>query len=130
MNKLTHRVHVGQHFEMGVLLRYAREILETLGNLQNVSTLLNRAFSNAFHSLAAVKTCTVRWLTHVLCKPTQFFFHSFIATMPYSLQTSFYSVMKDWADKYHAWGTLHEVTFKVKLPIISSDICIPYVCGI
>ncbi len=46
---------------------------------------------------------TVRLLTHVLCKPTHFFFHLFIATMSYSLQTSFYSVMKDWADKYHVW---------------------------
>ncbi len=49
--------------------------------------------------------CTVRLLTHVLCKPTHFFFHSFIATMSYSLQTTFNSVMKDWADKYHVWGT-------------------------
>ncbi len=49
--------------------------------------------------------CTVRLLTHVLCKPTHFFFHSFIATMSYSLQTSFNSVRKDWADKYHVWGT-------------------------
>ncbi len=48
---------------------------------------------------------TVRLLTHVLCKPTHFFFHSFKATMSYSLQTSFNSVMKDWADKYHVWGT-------------------------
>ncbi len=48
---------------------------------------------------------TVRSLTHVHCKPTHFFFHSFIATMSYSLQTSFSSVMKDWADKYHVWGT-------------------------
>ncbi len=50
-------------------------------------------------------TCTVRLLTHVFCKPTHFFFHSFIATMSYSLQTSFNSLMKDWADKYHVWGT-------------------------
>ncbi len=48
---------------------------------------------------------TVRLLTHVLCKPSPFFFYSFIATMSYSLQTSFNSVMKDWADKYHEWGT-------------------------
>ncbi len=48
---------------------------------------------------------TVRLLTHVLCKPTHFCFHSFIATMSYSLQTSFSYVMKDWADKYHVWGT-------------------------
>ncbi len=48
---------------------------------------------------------TVRLLTHVLCKPTHFFFHSFVATMSYSLQTSFNSLMKDCADKYHVWGT-------------------------
>ncbi len=48
---------------------------------------------------------TVRLLTHVLCKPTHFFFPSFIATISYSLQTSFNSLMKDWADKYHVWGT-------------------------
>ncbi len=48
---------------------------------------------------------TVRLLIHVLCKPTHFFFHSFIATLSYSLQTSFISAMKDWADKYHVWGT-------------------------
>ncbi len=49
--------------------------------------------------------CTVRLPTHVLCKPTHFFFNSFIATMPYSLQTSFNSGMKDWTDKFHALGT-------------------------
>ncbi len=48
---------------------------------------------------------TVRLLTHVLCKPTHFFFHSFIATMSYCFQTSFISVMKAWADKYHVWDT-------------------------
>ncbi len=48
---------------------------------------------------------TVRLLTHAHCKPTHLFFHSFIATMSYPLQTSFNSVMKDWADKYHVWGT-------------------------
>ncbi len=48
---------------------------------------------------------TVRLLTHAHCKPTHFFFHSFIATIPYSPQTSFNSVMKDWVDKYHVWGT-------------------------
>ncbi len=47
---------------------------------------------------------TVRLLTHVLCKPTHFFFHAFIATISYSLQTKFNSIMKDWADKYHVWG--------------------------
>ncbi len=52
-----------------------------------------------------VQRCTVRLLTHVLCEPTHFFFLSFIATMSYSLQTSFSSVMKNWADKYHVWGT-------------------------
>ncbi len=48
---------------------------------------------------------TVRLLTHVLCKPMHFVFHSFIAYMSYSLQTSFKSVMKDWADKHHVKGT-------------------------
>ncbi len=52
-----------------------------------------------------VQRCTVRLLTHVLCKPTHFFFHSFIATMSNTLQTSFNSLIKDWADKYHVWGT-------------------------
>ncbi len=49
--------------------------------------------------------CTERWLTHVLCKPNHFFFHSFIATMSYSLQTSFNNLTNDWADKNHVWGT-------------------------
>ncbi len=48
---------------------------------------------------------TVRLLTHVLCKPTHFVFPSLIAAMSYSLQTSLNSVMKDWADKWHVWGT-------------------------
>ncbi len=56
-------------------------------------------------SIAAGFGLTVRFLTHVLCKPTHFFFHSFIATMSYSHQTSFNSLMKDWADTYHVWGT-------------------------
>ncbi len=47
---------------------------------------------------------TVRLLTHVHCKPTHFVFHSFKADMPYSLQTNFVSVTKDWANKYHVWG--------------------------
>ncbi len=37
---------------------------------------------------------TVRLRTHVLHKPTHFFFHSFIATISYSLQTSFNSLIK------------------------------------
>ncbi len=44
---------------------------------------------------------TVHLLTHVLCKPTHFYFHSFIATISYSLQINLSGVMKDWADKYH-----------------------------
>ncbi len=47
---------------------------------------------------------TVRLQTHVLCKPTHFFF-TFIATISYFLQTSFNSIMKHWADKYRVWGT-------------------------
>ncbi len=38
---------------------------------------------------------TVRLLTQVHCKTTNFFFHSFTAAMSYSLQASFNSVMKD-----------------------------------
>ncbi len=55
---------------------------------------------------------TVRLLTHVPCKPTHFFFHSFITTMSFPLQTSFNSLMKDWADKYHVSprGQLHGKT--------------------
>ncbi len=48
---------------------------------------------------------TARLLTHVLCKPTHFFFRSFIATMSYPLQTSFNNVTKDWADTFHVCGT-------------------------
>ncbi len=47
----------------------------------------------------------MRLLTHVHCKPTHFIFHSFIATMSYSLQTTFNSFTKDWADKCHVCGT-------------------------
>ncbi len=57
-----------------------------------------------------IRKTTVRLLTHVLCKPIQLFFHSFIAAMPYSLQTGFSSVMKDWADNYHVWVTLQGQT--------------------
>ncbi len=45
-------------------------------------------------------------LTHVLCKPTNSFFQSFIATMSNSLQASFTRFMKNGLDKYHVWGTL------------------------
>ncbi len=48
-----------------------------------------------------INESTVRLLTNVHCKPTHFFFHSFIANMSYSLQTSFKSVIKDWADKWY-----------------------------
>ncbi len=48
---------------------------------------------------------TLCLLTHVLCKPTHLFFHLLIDTMSFTLQTRFSSVMKDWADKYHIWGT-------------------------
>ncbi len=50
-------------------------------------------------------TSTVRLLTHVRCKPTHFFFNSLIPTMSNSIQTSLDNNMKDWADKYHVWGT-------------------------
>ncbi len=58
-----------------------------------------------FRDCTVAVTYTVRLLTHVLCKPTHFFFHSFIAIMSCFLQTSFSSLMKDWPDKYHVWGT-------------------------
>ncbi len=48
---------------------------------------------------------TVCLLTHVLCKPTHFCFHSFKATMSYSLQARFNLVIKDWPYKHHIWGT-------------------------
>ncbi len=76
-------------------------------NLTNPRNCLYR-FKHAYFVLILKFTDpsrTVRLLTHVLCKPTHFFFHSFIAIMHYCLQTSFNSVMKDWADKYHVWGT-------------------------
>ncbi len=71
----------------------------------SAASLPGRYFSFYQISLNTEKIITVRLLTHVLWKPTHFFFHSFIATMSYSLQTSFNSVMKDWADKCHVWGT-------------------------
>ncbi len=73
----------------------------------SVITLLQvlYSFTFAWKSSHIENIHTVRLLTHVLCKPTHFFFHSFIATISYSLQTSFNSLMKDWADKYHVWGT-------------------------
>ncbi len=63
--------------------------------------------SPVWWSNPSVDRYTVRLLTHVLCKPIHFFFQSFIATMSYSLQTSFNSLKKDWADKYHVWGPYH-----------------------
>ncbi len=64
--------------------------------LRRHSALARDLFVPVRHSYKTVYT--VRLLTHVLCKPTHFFFHSFIATMSYSLQTSFNSAEKDWAD--------------------------------
>ncbi len=64
-----------------------------------------------------IRKTTVRLLTHVLCKPIHFFFHSFIATMPYSLQTSFSSVMKDWEI-----NTMYGVPFKVKLVVLQTRV--------
>ncbi len=42
---------------------------------------------SAFQIHYLISEITVRLLTHVLCKPTHFFFHSLIATMSYSFQT-------------------------------------------
>ncbi len=105
-NGAVFRVAVGEN-ESGFLFAlrsYPLQIANTCqieGQLFPISMLSRHlVWPKNFYS-----TCTVRLLTHVLCKPTHFFFHSFIATMSYSLQTSFNSLLKDWADKYHAWGT-------------------------
>ncbi len=75
------------------------------------------ALLNSHHICSVLR---MRWLTHVFCKPTHFFFHSFIATMPYCLQTSFNSVMKDWADE--CMGYPHKVIFKVKFAILQTRV--------
>ncbi len=72
---------------------------------QNISQLFHPILTNLSSSQHVLQKRTVRLLTNVLCKPTHFFFHSFIATMSYSPQISFNGVMKDWADKNHVWGT-------------------------
>ncbi len=72
--------------------------LRPSGKFMNRSSLRLQSGTRKFSS------GTVRLLTHALCKPTHFFFYSFIATMPYCLQTSFISVMKGWAVKYYVWG--------------------------
>ncbi len=71
---------------------------------------------------------TVRLLTHVHCKPTHFFFHSFIATISYSPQTSFNSGMKDWVDKYHVWGTPTRSYFRPNSQIIQTRAIFTYIC--
>ncbi len=43
---------------------------------------------------------TVRLLTHVHCKPTHFFFLSFIATISYCLQTSFNSFQAEMMETF------------------------------
>ncbi len=47
---------------------------------------------------------TVHLLTHVLCKPTNFFSRLFTATKSICLQIRFNRVKKDLPDKYHVWG--------------------------
>ncbi len=64
--------------------------------LSSLKCLVSRI--NKYVKPLCLSMSTVHLLTHVLCKPTHFFFHSFITTMSYSLQTSFNCVMKDWAD--------------------------------
>ncbi len=56
-------------------------------------------------SIRTTRQYTVHLLTHVICKPTPFFFLSFIATISYSLQISYNRVTKDWAKKNYVWGT-------------------------
>ncbi len=55
---------------------------------------------------------TVRLLTHVLCKPTHFFFLSFIATMSYSLQTRY--DMTYIYDRYYIRTHVYMFLFSVK----------------
>ncbi len=81
----------------GDLNRVSPHSLSLLG-LQNNVTYNTRLHSKLDHLFANCKDIfkarkhaplstsdhnTVRLLTHVRCKPTHFFFHSFIATMPY-----------------------------------------------
>ncbi len=94
--------------------------LHNLPKARQIAILLDGVFNRRFefciymytyiiyiyiYNIMYIYIYTVRLLTHVLCKSTQFFFHSFIATMLYSPQTSVNSVMKDWANKYHVWST-------------------------
>ncbi len=78
-----------------------------LCGIGNVLLLVALCWTNCLaNKCSRVALCgTVRLLTYVLCKTTHFFFLSFIVAISYSLQTSFNSVMIDWADKYHVWGT-------------------------
>ncbi len=58
--------------------------------------------------------CSLHLLTHAYADRHISFFQLFIATMLISIQTS---VMIDLSHKYHALGTPHKVTYKVKLAI-------------
>ncbi len=63
--------------------KWKRECLDALKTFEGVllecfANMLSRYFDP---SSAILKCITVRLLNHVLCKPTYFFFHSFINTM-------------------------------------------------
>ncbi len=70
---------------------------QEIKNSNNHYWFLRNNLAKKEHYSAFANSCSLQTDT--------FLFHSFIATMSYSLQTSFNSVMKDWADKYHVWGT-------------------------
>ncbi len=91
------------HFPHALEERLNKYIFQAQG--PQTSMKGERSYESCSRVLIAYLPITVRLLTHVLCKPTHFFFHSFIATVSYSLQTSFNSLMKDGVDKYHVWGT-------------------------
>ncbi len=66
-------------FTLSILAPYQSFVI-----LSDFSHLLAPCYLFTFHVIISpykCTCCTVRLLTHVLCKPTQFFFLSFIATM-------------------------------------------------
>ncbi len=71
----------------------SNDFFECGGPLYIYIYILNQVMYSAFANSCPLQTA-------------KFLFHSFIATMSYSLPTSFNSLMKDQADKYHVWGTL------------------------
>ncbi len=69
---------IGQDLQIG---------LDLGDGLEDVYKMIRGSLTGSKTNIADVRAntaSTVRLLTHVLCKPTHFFFHSFIATMSYS----------------------------------------------